>query len=123
MIKPYVPSDESNMLREHLLTTEMLKHLQRLHPGAIRVLSVLRENARVSVNDKVFLEFDILVLNNGSEYLLEVGGYSGSKTLPESLWELARHEAAEAMLAVRQGHRDSQRRRAEKKEKALSEDS
>lgn len=93
-------------LREHILPRDELYGAEVQFPGAIRLLLATRRHARLSVKDRAWDFF----LNEKSaeevQFQLEKTTYNNKLTVSPVLWELAWHRAAEAILAVRQGHRE-----------------
>lgn len=105
----------NTLLREKLLMQEELAAAEVVHAGTIALLSVGRYGARLNANGTI-IEFKLMEPEGEDDHLGIVQRYL-PYGMSEELIALAWHRAAEAMLAVRQGHMEFNKRRKARKER------
>lgn len=109
-----------DLLREHLLPNEQLVDSEVEHAGILRMIAAGRYGAKVQVDERTFLEFDLIEGPHGEERFTVTDHRGYTPEVKAWLLLLAWHRAAEAMLAVRRGHEEYNIRRTKRKDKLES---
>ncbi len=94
---------------------EELAAAEVVHAGTIAILSAGRYGARLNVNG-VVLEFRLVEPEDADEYFELIQNHQ-FYLINDELLALSWHRAAEAILAVRQGHTEFNKRRKARKER------
>ena len=99
-IQGIYPSESDDALLSVMLTDEALQAAESMNPGAIRLLLVTRNRARISVYLEI-LQFEIVDFDGKKKLaLISRTNYADDNLLISLAW----HRAAEAIAAVRRGH-------------------
>lgn len=100
-------SPQRRELQRHVLPPEVLAWCQGDYPGAVNLHIVRRTRAVVLIRGERVAFY--LPKDEHGECTLQAEGAKSTLSLERShpdLWGLARHIAAEAMLALRNGHKE-----------------
>lgn len=103
-----------DLLREHILPQDEVAELEVVHGGKTALLSVGRYGARLDV-DRHILEFKLEEPDGRTDYFT-VKERCATPQVCAELLALAWHKAAEAILAVRRGHREYNLRRKKERD-------
>lgn len=111
-------SPEREELQRHILPRSQLEYCHERYPGTVGLVLVRRTRAVVLVHNRPL--YFHLTNEALSAPELEAEGYvlRWLKERHPALWGLAQHLACEAMLAVRNGHKEHVRTTRKKREQA-----
>lgn len=109
-------SIEREELFRHILSHDTLSYCHERYPGAVRLELVRRTRAVLRIHDKV-VGYHLSELDQGFVTLKTEASQSTKQleTSHPALWSLGLHIAAEAMLALRNGHKEYVRVKNRKK--------
>ncbi len=110
------PSAQREALQKLVLEQSQLEYCHERYPGAVRLILVRRTSAVLRIRDRQ-VRFHLPEEDHGHVELTAEGALSTLKFKQShpALWGLALHIAAEAMLALRNGHKEHVRVRKRKK--------
>lgn len=108
-------------LLQHILDDDDLEYAERIFPGKVRVLMCRRNSANLSVMEYVFM-FSLPPDEKKEKQELRAQLYEGDidifQRLYPELWDYIFHRAAEAILALRNGHKSHVTAKRQKKQRA-----
>ena len=104
-------------LQEFILPDEQLAEAEEQFPGLIRVKMTTRNKVRLLVQKKTWNFFLDESQVDEAKFQLEETLYNKKDDIEPLFWDLVWHHAAEAILAVRLGHREHRRRVALRRKK------
>lgn len=109
-----------DVLQGFILPEDPLQQAEEQFPGLIRVRVTTRNRARLIVEGETWNFFLDESQVDEAKFQLEETLYNKKDNIEPLFWDLVWHHAAEAILAVRQGHREARRnaqlRRRQKEE-------
>jgi len=105
-----VSSEEA--LRRALLSQELKQGLQSQYPGYVELQSVRHRRARLKVENQIWT-FEITNTADGRLFTVRASGHKDD--VHEGVQTLAWHEASTAILALREGYKEYERERKERK--------
>lgn len=110
-------SPAHSVLQELILPEDMLLEAEEQYPGLIRLRLATRNHARLLVDGEAWNFFLEESQADEAKLQLEERLYNQRGQLDPVLWDYVWHRVAEAILAVRQGHREHRRRMALRRKK------